>query len=342
MGFLHLTIVSTLLAAPAAAQSINMRYTDWTPLPSPTYGAAIAQAGVWNGIETPDFSPPFQKVTPLVDLAGGGTSASAATSGCYASLCQWPGYGDDVENFFAGMIHGDCYAEPSSTLLWGMVPGSYVLTAYPSPCIPWPNNPPVTFKLSDLSNSASLTLSGKYEGSFETMTLGTFAFDLNAGVGVHITGWGLGYLSALQLTLIEPPAVYCTSKVNSQGCAAKIAAIGNEASLSGMSPFHLIATDVVNDVPGLLFYGFAEDIKPFMGGVHCVQPPTPRTWGQFSGGDGVVCGGTFDLDFNAWLAGDPTPKVYAGTKLHAQYWYRDVNDPHGAATSDAVSFHVVP
>lgn len=43
-----------------------------------------------------------------------------------------------------------------------------------------------------------------------------------------------------------------------------------------------------------------------------------------------------------WLLDNPLPKVYAGARLYAQYWYRDVNDPFGAATSDAVSFHVVP
>lgn len=180
-----------------------------------------------------------------------------------------------------------------------------------------------------------------YQGTFDTMVLGSFEFQLPDNVVVTLQNIGAS-LSALQIAEIEPPTVLCTSKVDSQGCAAKIAPIGNALSSSGALPFHVVASDVKNDVPGLRFYGFAEAIEPFLGGLHCLKPRTPRTVGQFSGGNGVPCGGTFDLGFNAWLDTDPLPKVYAGARIHAQYWYRDVNDPHGAANSDAVSFHVVP
>ena len=340
MGSLHLTIALPLLVAPAAAQSLNLRQTEFGPPPSPSFGAAIGQVGVWNALATPDFGS-GAAITPLVGLDGGSVPVVASVKGCDAYSCDWTGYGDDVANLFVGTVNGDCYADPSSTTLSGLQPGSYVLVAYGSPCWSTPNVQ-LSVSLSDLSYNVTSPNFGEYLGTFDTMTLSTHAFDVSAGVSVRLAGQYFAYLSAAQLVRVEPPAAFCTSKQNSQGCSAKIAAIGDAASLSDAAPFHVVATDVVNDVPGLLFYGFAEDVKPFMGGVHCVKPPTPRTWVQFSGGDGVPCGGTFDLDFNGWLSGDPVPKVYAGARLHAQYWYRDVDDPFGAATSDAVSFHVVP
>lgn len=341
----RIPIALALLAAAVSAQSFNLRYTNWSPLPSPTFGAATGQAGVWNAIETPFPYTGTAVVTPLVDLAGAATTVRASMKGCDASSCFLQGYGDDVQNLFAGAPNGDCFGDFSSTTLEGLLAGRYVMTAYSRGCSPFFHYLKVTAPTVVLLDSVG----GKFQGSFESMDLGAFGFTLVPGADVVISPASAdgfyaalyGYMSALQIAKIEPPAVYCTSKVNSQGCTAKIAAIGNEASLSGVQPFHVVATDVVNDVPGLLFYGFAADVKPFVGGWHCVKPPTPRTGGQFSGGNGVPCAGTFDLDFNAWLGTDPLPKVYAGARIHAQYWYRDVNDPFGSATSDAVSFHVV-
>lgn len=325
-----------LLAASAAAQSMNLRYSDWSPLPSPTFGAATNQAGVWCAVAT----PPQTATTPLIDLAGQATGATAVLDGCDTHDCPWLGYGTDIQQLFVATVNGDCTFIQGTTRLIGLQPGAYVLTGYASPCY---LNPSKTLKLelSDQSYTSTVPIDGAYLGSFDSMTLASFGFDLAAGVEVKLSSGWFAYLSAVQLGRIEPPAVYCTSKINSQGCAAKIAALGNAASLSGVAPFHVVATDVRNDVPGLLFYGFAEDVKPFLGGFHCVQPPTPRTFGQFSGGNGVPCAGTFDLDFNAWLATGPQPTVRAGARIYAQYWYRDVDDPFGSATSDAVSFHVV-
>ena len=342
MRIVRLGISLALLAVPTAAQSLNLRYTTLAPTPAPTYGAVTGQAGVWNAIQTDyEIFSGIPVVTSLVGLDGSPLPATARMSGCDHVTCTWPGYGDDVQKLFAGAINGDCPFDPSKVELVDLQPGSYVLTAIGSPCHDWPINA-LRVQLSDQSYDVTTHLGGGYLGSFESMELGTHAFDLDPSVTVALRGIGYGYVSSAQLARIEPPAVYCTSKVNSQGCAAKIAAIGNAASLSDASPFHIVASDVVNDVPGLLFYGFGEDIKPFLGGLHCVKPPTPRVWGQTSGGNGVPCAGGFDQDFNAWLSFDPAPKVYAGARLYAQYWYRDVDDPFGSATSDAVSFHVVP
>jgi len=328
MRQLEIPILLTLFAASASAQSLNVRTSGLQPPPSPSYGAATGQAGVWNS-----YGP------VLVDLSGAATSVTLADNGvCDNGLCSFTGFGSDVAALFKGFLNGDCF-QFNHIFMSGLQSGHYVLTAMDSPCQPYAASLQVS--LSDGSYFSAASMGGTYAGSFDTMTLGSFEFQLAQGVVAQLSNIGYASLSAFQLAKIEPPAVFCTSKVNSQGCTAKIAAIGNTASLSGASPFHVIATDVVNDVPGLLFYGFAEDIKPFVGGLHCVKPPTPRTFGQFSGGNGVPCGGTFDLDFNAWLTTQPQPTVRAGARIYAQYWYRDLNDPFGSDTSDAVSFHVV-
>jgi hypothetical protein len=317
-----------------------LRFTDFGPVPSPAFGAAVWQAGAWNAVGTPGGTGSPNVTTPLVDLAGAGTGAQAVLQGCDAYPCGVGGWGSDIAALFAGGPNGDCYADPSTAMLEGLAPGPYVLTLYGPPCYePWG---PVFVSLSDLSYSSSQVLDGDYLGTFDSMDLGSFGFDLAPGVDVRLGGGSLAWVTAAQLTVVEPPQVYCTAKVNSQGCAAQIAAIGDAASLSDASPFHLVASGVLDGVPGILFYGFDEDIKPFMGGFHCVQPPTPRTTYQMSGGDGTPCSGTFDQDFNAWLATQPQPEVHAGTRVFAQFWYRDPGDVFKSATSDAVSFHVVP
>jgi hypothetical protein len=140
---------------------------------------------------------------------------------------------------------------------------------------------------------------------------------------------------------LPPIAVYCTGKVNSQGCAASIGASGGPAaSMSSSSPFLVTCTNVVEGVPGLLFWGRAPRAVPFMGGFHCVQPPTPRATPQFAGSTGTTCSGSFSFDFNAYAQSGVNPTLAAGQVIRAQYWYRDPNDPLGffAATSDAVEF----
>ncbi len=143
-------------------------------------------------------------------------------------------------------------------------------------------------------------------------------------------------------SFVAGPVTYCTGKLNSNGCVAQIAASG-QASLGGTSPFLVTASGVVPNSFGLLFYGYGPQAEPFMGGMHCVQPPTPRTAAQFSAG-GAPCSGTFAFDFKAWIQGGADPLLVAGAEVFAQYWYRDPSDPLGfmVGLSDAVHFSIAP
>jgi hypothetical protein len=138
------------------------------------------------------------------------------------------------------------------------------------------------------------------------------------------------------------PQTYCTGKVNSQGCVPAIAFQG-QASASSSNPFSVTASQVVPERIGLLFYGFAPRAAPFQGGLHCVQPPTPRTTAQ-SSGPGGLCGGSFSFDMNPWIQSGIDLRLVPGTLVCAQYWYRDPGEPAGFDTglSNAIQFSIAP
>ena len=137
--------------------------------------------------------------------------------------------------------------------------------------------------------------------------------------------------------------IYCTAKVNSQGCSPAIAASGAPSASAG-SGFHITATQVLSAKFGVLFYGKSGPAAlAFQGGILCAQPPLVRTKLQNSSGSGH-CGGTFDVDFNAWIASGADPGLVAGQQVNAQYWSRDPGfaPPNNTSLSDAAEFTLLP
>lgn len=150
-------------------------------------------------------------------------------------------------------------------------------------------------------------------------------------------------------TRISPgcePTVYCTAKVNSQGCAP---AIGSSGAPSASSPnaFLITATNILNNKNGLLFRGYAgRDATPFLGGTLCVLPPLARGIVQNAGGNPPPddCSGQLEVDFNALIQGGTDPFLVPGQTVNAQYWTRDPAqlDGTGAGLSNALEFCVCP
>ncbi|MBL8860002.1 MAG: hypothetical protein JNL28_15950 [Planctomycetes bacterium] len=138
--------------------------------------------------------------------------------------------------------------------------------------------------------------------------------------------------------------VFCTGKLNSQGCTPAIAFNGS-ASATSPSAFTISAANVINQSPGLLFYGYSSAFIPFQGGTLCLND-FKRTPIQFSGGSAVVtnCSGTLSYDFNARIQGGTDPLLVPGAVISAQYYFRDVNDPAGFGTglSNALRFTICP
>lgn len=130
---------------------------------------------------------------------------------------------------------------------------------------------------------------------------------------------------------------YCTPKTSSSGCVPAIATSG-EPSASAGTGFHVSASQVETAKLGLFFYGTSgRQAAPFQGGFLCVKTPLKRLLPQNSGGAGA-CAGTFDYDFNAWIATGVDPALVGGATVDGQFWFRDPNSPSTTGLSGGVEF----
>jgi hypothetical protein len=330
-------------AAPAGAQSFNIRLTGFGPVPSPSFGAATGQTGVWNAV-LHSTSPTAHPPTRLVGLGGEPTNASATIVGCDPSPCSFTGYGPDIAALYSADVDGTC----STTLiiLDGLEPGHYVLNAYGTQCDTYYSS--VAIWIPNSSYYTVADMAGDYNGSFAPVLLADDHFDLLPGYdSVYIHPQYAPGVSALQICRFEPPVTYCTAKVNSQGCQAHISASGNiSASPTNWSHFILEATEVIADAPGVFFFGQDRDLTPFLGGFLCVKSPTVSVAALAGSSSTGTCTGTLSLDFSAYLASPASWQyhIFAGTILDGQFWYRDPHDPQGfgSATSNAIEFAVTP
>ncbi len=134
---------------------------------------------------------------------------------------------------------------------------------------------------------------------------------------------------------------YCLSKLNSKSCQPAIASSG-VASASQAAPFLVTASQVINNKPGILFYGHSPKNSPFQGGTLCVQTPIQRTPLQSSGGNAPPndCSGAFSIDFNAWTQGGNDPSLQAGATIYGQYWSRDPASASTTSLSNAIRFTI--
>jgi len=140
------------------------------------------------------------------------------------------------------------------------------------------------------------------------------------------------------------PVVYCTAKVNSQGCTPQIAFSGIP-SLTNPAPFTISASQVLNKTVGIFFYSIQGPAsQPFMNGTLCVRSPIRRTAAQLSGGNPppADCSGTFSYDFNALIQSGSNPALQLDTIVGGQFWSRDPAHPDGTGsnTTDAVEFQI--
>lgn len=121
---------------------------------------------------------------------------------------------------------------------------------------------------------------------------------------------------------VDAPRVYCSTKINSLGCAPGIGDL-NVASISG-GQYAVTAHSVLNQKNGLLFWGYSALNAPYHGGTLCVASPTIRTPVISSGGSAAPasdCTGAFRFDFTSpYLS---SAGLAAGTTVRCQWWSRD-------------------
>jgi hypothetical protein len=59
-------------------------------------------------------------------------------------------------------------------------------------------------------------------------------------------------------------------------------------------------------------------------------------------GGATPCGGTYALDFNAWIASGADPALVPGATVCGQYWSRDPMDAFGTSLTNAIQFSICP
>ena len=171
-------------------------------------------------------------------------------------------------------------------------------------------------------------------------------FRLITDAGVTFGGWNIDDFALVELgpgTSTCTSTIYCTAKVNSQGCTPAVSTSG-APSATDPNPFLVGAGQVVNNKSGILFYGWTPAAQPFQGGTKCVLAPIRRTPIQSSGGNPPPddCSGVYTYDFNARIQSGADPNLVVGQTVFAQYWSRDPVSPSTTGLTDAVEFQICP
>lgn len=159
------------------------------------------------------------------------------------------------------------------------------------------------------------------------------------GLSYPTTSWQLGADNA-RIAFLGGPTSYCIAQPNSAGCSPAIGWKGTP-SVSQPLQFLVTAAQVLDGVPGLLFYGYAPAQLPIPGGFLCITPPIRRTPAQPSGGT-PGCNGSFTADFNVLIQAGTDPGLVTGATVHAQYWSRDPSAAAGSSLTNAVRFTICP
>ena len=134
-----------------------------------------------------------------------------------------------------------------------------------------------------------------------------------------------------------PPGfvAYCTAGTSASGCQALLSGTGLPSATSP-SGFTLRVDGVEGSVKGMLYFGWnGRQAQPWGNGSSflCVAPPFERTGVLAAGGTSGACDGSFQLDFNAWMAANPHKAPAAGDTAYLQCWFRDPQNTSNQPTS---------
>jgi hypothetical protein len=138
----------------------------------------------------------------------------------------------------------------------------------------------------------------------------------------------------------DPTYVYCTAKVNSQGCTPTIGSLGAPSYSGGA--FEVVATNVLNNKTGLMFWGTQPTSTPFQGGTKCVASPVSRTPTQDSGGNAPPndCSGSYSFNFSTTYMAFKA--IGPGVTINCQYWSRDSTAPFTTGLTDGLRATICP
>jgi Tol biopolymer transport system component len=138
-------------------------------------------------------------------------------------------------------------------------------------------------------------------------------------------------------------SIYCAGTISSALCLPAIAFSGAPSASAGQG-FLIEASGFPPGKPGFFAYGtLGPAAMPFLGGFLCAQMPLVRI-PVANTGQPKPCGGSFALDFNAYVAAGADPTLVAGKTIWGQWWARDpgLSPPSNLTSSDAIRVSLCP
>jgi hypothetical protein len=172
-----------------------------------------------------------------------------------------------------------------------------------------------------------------------------------SGAGVWVSDSTIGAASGLAAVIGGCPAVqnYCTAGTTSHGCNALVSGTGTP-SASATSGFTVSVASVEGLQQGIVFYGLDNsNFLPLPWGTGtsfmCVKSPIERMGVLASGGTLGQCDGSYSLDFNSYLANNPSAlgaPLGAGQVVFVQAWFRDPPAPKTTNLSNGLRFLLCP
>ncbi len=155
-------------------------------------------------------------------------------------------------------------------------------------------------------------------------------------------GW---VIDDVRITVVDPPAAFCTGKVNSLGCVPFMTASG-VASSSSTGSFLVVGNDVLPSESGFLIYSFKKSNLDFHGGKLCVKAPVTRLLPPKSPSQqgAPPCTGFLKRNLNPVIQSGSDPLMTTGQTVHAQWLQRDPADPAGFGDSltNGLTFTIAP
>lgn len=156
-----------------------------------------------------------------------------------------------------------------------------------------------------------------------------------------------GFFRLQAITPPTGPVNYCTAGTTTNNCTPTMSGTGTPSATSG-SGFTLAANNMEGLKQAILFYGITGQAAAPWGGSTsflCVKSPTQRMGAQTASGTVNLCDGVVSIDWNAYIAGNPTAlgnPFSAGQVVNAQGWFRDPPSPKTTNLTDGLEFTVGP
>jgi Tol biopolymer transport system component len=139
--------------------------------------------------------------------------------------------------------------------------------------------------------------------------------------------------------------LYCVAGTSSRGCVGALSTSGAPDGSAG-GGFAIRASGVDSLRTGMVMYSLSGRVlNPFGHSFLCVAAPRQRTPASSSGGGAGPCDGVLLLDWNAFVAANPTAlgAPFASlTPVQAQVWMRDPQSVAPSTLTNAVEFLACP